>query len=83
MSRHHHVHANEVTHVVNDVRRLSVEEAQITYGIEIHEDGSVFDPTYNRKFTTIGEWAEFSVEQDEMDYAEEFGHSKQTHSDYG
>jgi len=82
MSRHHHIHAHEVTHVVNDVKNLSRDEVERIYGIEIKEDGSVFDPTYNRSFISIGEWADFSFEQDEMDYTEGFGHGKQTYDDY-
>ncbi len=82
MSRHHHVHASEVTHVVNDVRALPKEDAERIYGIELREGGTVFDPTYNREFASIGEWADFSYEQDEMEYGEEFGHGRQTHDDY-
>lgn len=82
MSRNHHVHAHEVAHVVNDVSSLPREEAERIYGIEINENGSVFDPTYNRTFISVGEWAEFSFEQDEMDYTEDFGHGKYSQDDY-
>lgn len=76
MSRQHHVHANEVAHVVNDIKSMSREEAERMYGIEIRDDGSVFDPTYNRTFISVGEWADFSVEQDETSYTEDFGYGK-------
>lgn len=82
MSRHHHIHASEVSHVVNDITSMSAAEAKVVYGIEIRDDGSVYDPTYSREFETVGQWADFSFEQDEMEYTEEFGHGKQAHGDY-
>jgi hypothetical protein len=80
MSRNYHVHANEVAHVVNDIRNLSPEEAEQFYGIKIADNGSVFDPVYNRKFETVTEWAEFNVNQDETEYEEEFNGGR--YSDY-
>jgi hypothetical protein len=73
MSRNHHVHAHEVTHLVQEVNKMSIAEAEQAYGIQISEDGTVYDPTYVRTFVTVSEWAEFSFEQDEVDYSEDFG----------
>lgn len=78
MSRHHNVHAYEVMHVINDVNNMSQEEAEQIYGIEFYEDGTIFDPTYNQTFISIGDWANFSVEQDEVEYSEGF----KTHEEY-
>lgn len=83
MSRHHHVHAHDVAHIVNDINRMSSpEEIRMVYGIEVNDDGTVFDPTYNRTFATVTDWADFSVEQDEVDYMEEFGHGKYQYGEY-
>lgn len=68
----HSAVAQEVAYVISEVKRLSQEEAQSVYGIELLPNGKVFDPMYNRTFDSIGEWAEFNVEQDDMEYEEHF-----------
>ena len=67
------MHAHEVAHIIKDVNALSSDEVEQIYGIALSEDGTVFDPTYNRNFVSVSDWAEFSVQQDEVDYSEEFG----------
>ena len=68
----HSVIAHEVTYIVSEISRLSEEEVKSTYGIELLEKGKVFDPTYDKEFETIGEWATFNVEQDEVETEEQF-----------
>ena len=65
MSKHHVSHTQ--SRVMNDVRTLPAEELVDLYGIEISEDGSVFDPTENRKFQSVSEWAQYIAEQDSDD----------------
>jgi len=78
MSRSNHsAVAHEIMFVVNEVNRLPEEEVKSLYGIEIFEDGRVFDQTYNKIFGTVGEWAQFNVEQDDVQYEEHF-HGKET-----
>ena len=72
MSRNHASTAHEVNHLVQEVQRLSDDEIQNLYGIEIRDKGVIFDPTYDMTFTSIGEWAEFNVEQDHVEYSEDF-----------
>jgi hypothetical protein len=73
MSKHNHGgFAQEVSHVIRQVSTLPAEEVQILYGIELLEGGKVFDPTYNQHFESVGEWAQFSVEQDMVEYDEHF-----------
>lgn len=74
MSRHHQTHANDVSFILNSVRDMSREEIQAVYGIELNTDGTVFDPTYNQSFGSIGEWADFSVSQDEVEYSSHITH---------
>lgn len=47
---------------------LTKDELNDLYGIELREDGTVFDPVENRKFKTLTAWLEFieEHEQDEM-----------------
>ncbi len=82
MSRHHHIAADTAHQVQHDVQHLSHEELNRLYGIEVLDDGSVYDPTYSQHFKTLGDWVAFEAEQDEMDYSEEYGHGKQTYDDY-
>ena len=82
MSRHHHTISSEISHILYELQNMSKEEAQTVYGIKLQEDGTVYDPTYDKYFESLGDWAEFNAEQDEMEYGEQFGHGKQTYSDY-
>lgn len=64
MSKQHVSHTP--SSVLNDVRTLSTEELVNLYGIEISmDDGTVFDPTENRRFDNLTEWAIYVVEQDD------------------
>jgi hypothetical protein len=73
MSKHHHGEfANSVSFIVHQVSTLPKEEIEILYGIELLDNGKVFDPTYNQEFGSVGEWAEFSVNEDNTEYSEHF-----------
>lgn len=73
MSRRHSAHAGDVTHIVNDINDMSPEEAENIYGIQFLEQGRIYDTMYNREFGSLGEWAEFNVQQDEMEFEEDIG----------
>jgi len=73
MSKHNHsAVAQEVAFTINEVNRLSPDEVLSVYGIELLPNGKVFDQTYNKTFESVGEWAEFNIEQDDMEYEEHF-----------
>lgn len=73
MSKNNHsAVAHEVAYVVSQVNELSEEEVRSIYGIELLEGGKVFDTVYNREFPSVGEWATFNVEQDDVEYEEHF-----------
>jgi len=75
MSKHNHGgFAQEVSYIIRQVATLPIEEVQILYGIELLNNGGVFDPTYNQKFESVGEWAEFSVNEDRTERSEHFSH---------
>lgn len=82
MSRHHAAHAGDVTHIVNDIHNMSFEEAENMYGIELKKDGTVYDVMYGRSFDSLGEWAEYNVQQDELEYAEDINTYKEDHPGY-
>ena len=82
MSRHHHAGVETAGSIQHDYRHLSQEDFERAYGVELNPDGSVFDPVNQKEFNTLNEWISFEAEQDEMDYAESYGHGKQTHEDY-
>jgi hypothetical protein len=71
MTRHHAVHAGDVLHIVNDINRLNPEDAEKLYGFEFREGLSIFDPMYNKSFGSVEEWAEFNVQQDDLEYEED------------
>ncbi len=68
----HSVMSQEITFIVSEISRLSKEDVKSIYGIDMLEDGKVFDPTYDKTFDTVGEWAAFNVEQDDVEYEEHF-----------
>mgnify|MGYP000156021393 CR=1 FL=1 len=75
MSKHHHgATAQDVTYIIRQVSTLPKEEIEILYGIELLENGKVFDPTYNQEFGSVGEWAAFSVNEDNTEYSEHFSY---------
>lgn len=80
MSRHHASTAHEVTHLINEVQHMPASEVNNLYGIELKEDGKVFDPTYNMTFDGVGEWANFTVEQEYGDlYDDKYDHYDDEH----
>jgi len=73
MSKNNHaVNSHEIMFIVNEVKRLGEDEVKDLYGIELLEKGKVYDPTYNKTFDTVAEWAGFNVEQDDLEYEEHF-----------
>lgn len=51
--------------IYNDIRNLSAAELQELYGIEIEENGQVFDIAENRTFKHLSQWAEFIIDQED------------------
>ena len=72
MSRNYTTTAQEVANILHDVKGRTNEEVEQLYGIRFDEDGTIFDPTYNMTFTSLGDWALFSVEQDHTEFDEKF-----------
>lgn len=73
MSRNHSALAYDVAHIVDEMKGLNAEEAYEKFGVELNEDGSIHDPMYpSMTFSSVGEWATFSVEQDNVEYEEHF-----------
>lgn len=82
MSKHiHHAVAHDAQHILHDIETLSHDEVESVYGIQLQEDGTVFDPMYNMKFSSVSDWATFGAEQEEMEYGEQFDHGKYNQGD--
>jgi len=60
--------------VLLDIKQLDAEEVLSLHGIEISEDGSVYDQAYNKTFTNIAEWIAFSAEDEDNEF-EKFGYN--------
>ena len=73
-------HAHSKWH--SDYERYTKEEFQELYGVEINEDGTVFDPVTNKTFPSLAEWAIAENEYESMDSSEEYGHGKQAYDDW-
>lgn len=55
------------TNVLHDIECMSDEELQDKYGIEIYEDGVVYDPFEEAEFDDITEWANYTADLEEDD----------------
>lgn len=67
MSKHMQHHTN----VMHDVLSMSSEELQDLYGIEIQEDGVVWDPLEGKSFETVHLWAAYTealTQEDDEEY---------------
>ena len=82
MSRHHAAHAGDVLHTLNDIESMPRSDAEKIYGIEFREGLAVYDKMYDRIFDSIGEWADFNHEQDEIEYEEDINTFKSDHAGY-
>jgi len=71
-SRNHSAAAHEITHLVQELSKLTEEEIENLHGIELKTDGTVWDPTYNMKFDTVGDWATFTIGEDDVEFKEQF-----------
>ena len=71
-TKHHNAHGNEVQHMIHDVKTMSSLELLSTYNIEIWEDGKIYDRTESTTYTSATEWANSTVEGDDLDYDQYF-----------
>ena len=51
-----------------DIQTLSPAELEATHGIEIDEDGTVWDELEGMEFATLREWADYCVEREEEEH---------------
>ena len=83
MSKHHVSHSKD--RYLRDVKAMSKEELINLYGIDIEDDGRVFDSTENRYFDSLTAWAIYMAEQENDDMYGSFtkiGHKGRFDDDY-
>lgn len=81
MSKYHNSYAPDS--VVRVIKSMSTEEIELQYGIEISEDGKVWDPLDMKQFHTLAEWALYmdDVEQQEFEASMCKGNSRYAFDD--
>jgi hypothetical protein len=57
-TRHHAPIVQEVNHMLRVLHKMENEDIEYEYGITIYEDGTVFDPAYDRTFATLSDWVQ-------------------------
>ena len=83
MGRHHNAHGNEVQHMILDVKNMSSLQLLETYNIEIWEDGKIYDRTEDQTYTSATEWANSTIEGDDLEFDDQFDTTKwQDDGDY-
>lgn len=81
MSKYHVSHSPQS--VVRVIKTMTLEEIEAQYGVQIDEDGSVWDPLDMREFHTVTEWALYmdEVNEQEMEASMYKGHSRYAFDD--
>ncbi len=64
MSKKHATVAQQTQQILHDVKVMPKEQLEGLYGIEVKDDGTVFDIAYQQTFPNIATWATFSAQQD-------------------
>lgn len=73
-TRHYAMHAAQANAVVASLYDMDYEQIHKTYGISIEPTGIVYDPTYEREFNSLSEWADWCVANDEYETRESIRH---------
>lgn len=55
-----------------DVFKLSRDELYELYGVELRDDGSVYDPIEDKLFTSLTTWKQYADDQEEDDHYRSF-----------
>jgi hypothetical protein len=68
MSRRHHALQAAQSHaVLTNLHEMDYDQMHDIYGIDIAPEGAVYDETYNRRFKSLSEWADWCVANDEYE----------------
>jgi hypothetical protein len=80
MSNKNHITSDGPLH---DIRVLTTNEIINLYGIEIDDDGSVWDPIENWGFNDLRSWAEYYIEvNQDLDNTSRIGKKQHWSDDY-
>lgn len=81
MSKHYSSYTPDS--VTRAIKTMSIEEIADQYGIEISDDGTIYDPMDQRQFDSIVEWALYmdEVEQQAMFAASYHGNTRYAFDD--
>jgi len=83
VSRQHYAHAEEANSILHDIHHLSNDELEMLYGIRIDKDGTVFDPVSQVTFTSLREWANEEIREEEWTESEHgFETGRKFHDDF-
>lgn len=83
MSKRHH--SNPLYTIMGDVMTMTEAELEELYGIEISEDGSVYDLAEFKEFKTVTDWARYMDSLEDDDNYSSFtkiGHKQSYDDDY-
>jgi hypothetical protein len=67
MSRNNASRSYQVQALVKQIEEADENDRYSLHGIEVDEDGSVFDSCYGKTFASIHKWAEFNIDMEELE----------------
>ena len=73
--------SEEVRQIMFDVKHCTPDELHTLYGIELREDGTVFDTTFQTEHKSINEWIDSTSLEDDVGF-EKFGTQYGSDDDY-
>ena len=80
--RYHATHTNEVQHMILDAQNMTDRQLLNTYNVEIWMDNRVYDLTENHVYSSITEWANSVIEDDDFDYDNLFDGDEMNKEDF-
>lgn len=83
MNRHHYVHSKETEIILHDFETQSQREFENDYGVELLDDGQVFDIILQKHFKTFDDWLAQQVEEEQYVECEHAHQTSKKFSDEG
>jgi hypothetical protein len=61
------IQAHQIQALIKQVKSLDEHELYDLYGIELDQEGSVYDSCYDKTFDSVALWAQFNVQTEDIE----------------
>lgn len=63
---------DSVSHMIMDAKNMTRHELLSTYNVEVWEDGQVYDLTEDMMYPSVKDWANSTIEDDDLNYDDKY-----------